>query len=1154
MGRKTIDTTLDLVTRVFVAELADGTQICSPLADPTLISIGRDTAALDELRLFLEEYLTQQPPEVLASFAFPPETELRELEVQVSREDLPPRLQLTTPISFAAVVIPHGRDHWVVVPALEHTFHVAPGENLEQAVSAEVRRMVVASEPTPPEFARLLPARAYRLEPLELLVDRSTQMVAGTARALRKKVIQRKQRADALEVLCSIGTPLHASLELLRGPPLCGRERELELLHGLLTGKQRMGVMLVGPDLSGKTALFHGWLRREHEAGRELSAFATSGAQLIAGMSGLGQWQERVRRVLQAAEQLDALLFFDNLTDLFGDRPEGKVDLAGAIRPFVEEGRVRLLGELRPEALDLFESRHMSFVSALHRVRVEPMDAAAAAEVLRSRVEHAARNAPHRPNLAHDAVQPLVALVDRYLPYQSHPGKGVRLYEELRAVHEQRRRGEEDWEDESGRIGEPEVLELFAMQSGIPLFLLRQDQPLELEDVVRGLGRRIIGQERAVRRVAETVCMVKANLQPAGKPLASFLFVGPTGVGKTELARSLAQFLFGSERRLLRFDMSEFMDPGAAQRLIQGTDRAEGVLTRNVRQQPFSVLLLDEIEKAHPAVFDLLLQVCGEGRLTDTGGRTAHFVNSIIIMTSNLGAAGRRAPIGIAAAPRSDEAYYEEQVIRAFRPEFVNRLDRVIAFQSLTAAQIHRVAHLALGRIARRRGLSELGLELDLSQAAVEHLAREGYSEAYGARQLRRHLEQHLVSPAAAMLAELGGRARGATLRASLEGEGSAVTSRSGRSRRESSSLARHRRGPLQLSLIKGRRVRRGSVAGPLGAISDLRREMDRRMALETVGEVRDQIDLIVAQLATQGGGKRKGQEPRGARERAELHAELHRLQQVWRRAAAQREEMETAEELALTALFEEEDPSAYVGEAGETFARFLEALFYLLVARRPRRDQATLLLQELDDGRGLDLWLRSLLERGSGRWGWNVSLHVDGGRATGKDRWPVERRWGPPRDAAWTLAELERPERRFRNLLLRVSGPYSGVCLALEQGTHRFEGFAPKPVQLSVELIARRIELTDEEWLSDKLTPISPAGLGGPRRRAPVRRFESPGGPCHVEGGRVVELGLERYWERFERVAVEQLLARIDRDDDEDLDALFNARLPDQPGVGGGQ
>jgi ATP-dependent Clp protease ATP-binding subunit ClpC len=1107
MGEQ-LPTNLELRTLILVRELFDGSELCLPVASPELVSFGDDGAGLTEQRLFLEEYLPDQPPEVLARFSCPAETELVELDVELPRWDLPDRLQLKTSITVGCVVFPHGRDRWVLVPAVGHTFHCGPSEDLKQALADEVRRMVTASEPTPLEYLAVLPPREHRLEELLLTIDRSALLVPGRGRERRRAIAERKQRADALKILESVSVPLHDSDDVQNGPPLVGRQHELELLEGLLGGTHRQSALLVGTDLVGKTALFHGWLRRRREAGRTVQAFATSGAQLIAGMSGLGQWQERVRRVMEAAERLDAVLYFDNLGDLLSDHAGSGVDIAGTMRPYLDDGRVRICGELRPESLDFFESRQPGFIAVLQRVRVEPMTVEQAREVLEARVAHAARHAPHRPNLAPEALQPLLDLVDRYQPYQPHPGKAVKLLEELRAASE-------GSPDRAPAIGERQLLELFSLQTGIPLFLLRQDLPLKLADLIGAFSKQLVGQDEAVRRVAETICVVKARLQPPGKPLATFLFIGPTGVGKTELARRLAAYLFGSDERLLRFDMSEFMDAAAAQRLIRGTDRDEGLLTRRVRQQPFCVLLLDEIEKAHPAVFDLLLQVCGEGRLTDAGGRTAYFSNAIIVMTSNLGVAARRDAIGLRGGATDDDAYYRDQVNRAFRPEFVNRIDRVIVFSSLTPSQIAQVARLGLLRLTGRRGLTEIGVELQVEEPALAELAWQGYSPQYGARHLRRHLEDNVVAPLARLLAGLGAAARGA--RAHL---------RPAATPRTEEPLAEAICGDLRLQVVRGgagspRHQQRFAQQAP--DISTLRRTAALHLQLPTVAEVKERLDVIVTQLSARR-PKTEGRDRRLAHDVGALQTEHHRLQPLWQRATQHHADLEGIEELALGALFAEEDAAPFVRESEETFDRFLEVLYYLFLAGRAHRDDVTLLVQELDDGRALDLWLRPLLAALERR-RWQLTAHVDGGQRVSGDVWPSERRWGPPRGVDWLQQQLALEQRPFRNLMLRCSGPYAGA-LALEGGLHHY-GTSASETLMVVFHVAQRTTFTDAEWLDPRLRPRTPAVFPELKRLAPVRCYERPSGPCLVLGrARSADVPLADYWARYEQIGIQHMLA----------------------------
>ena len=755
---------LELTTQLVVRELWSGGFVAFPVCDRSLCSIAPSLqTCLAQQRRFLARHLAAVAPEELARFTLPAGARLHETEVLIPREDLPRRLRIRQPIAVGAVVIPLLRESWVVLLPLDHTLYVAEGEDLDQAIRAEVSRIVTARDLSPYQYLRLLPPRAQWLESLTLSLELGEHGAPTRGLALLRQRVEQQRREEAHRVLRSVAVPLHESRDVREGPPVIGREAELRALGPLLGGKEPGAVLLLGPELVGKSALLIAWLRQELAAGRKRLVFSTSGSRLIAGMSGLGQWQARVGRVLKAARELDAILYFENLADLLAEH-SSFVDLPGAMKPALEEGRLRLCGELTPEALDLFEGRQAGFLSCLSRVRVGALAAEAADRAVRARVAYWADHEPDLPNLAPEALQPLLDLTERYQQAQPLPGKAVRLAEELRAMY----RDERTAEGGPRPITTERLIEAFSLRTGIPAFLLRDDRPLRAEEVTRHFESRLVGQELAVRSVTGTLCVVKAGLQPVGKPLATFLFIGPTGVGKTELARLLAGFLFGSQERLVRFDMSEFMDPFAAERLIRGTRGADGLLTRKVREQPFCVLLLDEIEKAHPAVLDLLLQVCGEGRLTDARGKTASFHNAILILTSNLGAAHRRAPVGIGSHPPSDERYYVRQVRQELRPELVNRLDRILVFGALSPTQVREVARVALQRIGERRGLVQAGIELAPADDVLEDPgAGRHLGGVWGARDAAPSGERACGPFGVVLVAAWLGRARRAGARAS---------------------------------------------------------------------------------------------------------------------------------------------------------------------------------------------------------------------------------------------------------------------------------------------------------------------------------------------------------------------------------------------------
>ena len=1127
---------IELRTQLLVRSLASGNSTVAPASSLGHTSFGRESESLSEQKIFLAEHLSRVAPEAVAHFNLPDGVRIVETEVLLTREDLPRRQQVRTPVQVHSLVIPSGKDAWVIVVPLDHTFYVRADDPLDAAIRSEVERLVAARELKPLEYLRLLPPRALRLVPMELSVERVERLPPGKVASLRKALQERERRKWATEILNSVATAMHTRTSR-HAPPLVAREGESRQVASLLDSKKRHASLIYGPSLAGKSALVREWLRARLARDERVPVYATSASQLIAGMSGLGQWEERVRRVLEAAEALDAVLWFDNLGDMLTEQAHSSVDIPSAIKPWLEEGRVRVVGELRADLLDVAERRHGGFLGCFSRVRVDPLDAKQTAQALQSRVDFERRHHAEKPRLRSDAVHTLIDLAERYLPYQAFPGKAFKLYDELRTIHE----NAGSHAARSPELTPTEVHEVFSLQSGIPAFLLRDDAALRLGDVVARLRQRLVGQEAAVRRVAEVVCVVKARMQPAGKPLATLLFVGPTGVGKTELARAVAALLFGSEDRMVRFDMSEFTDVEAADRLIRGSHGAEGLLTRRIREQPFGVVLLDEVEKAHPAVFDLLLQVCGEGRLTDGRGRTAYFHNAILIMTSNLGAAHERDALGFTRSAHDPTAYYQREVDRTFRPEFVNRLDRIVAFLPLTSDEVRRVASIALERIASRRGLAEQGVRLVVTDAAVDHLVRGGYSERYGARALRRHLEDHLVVPVARMLSRLGASVPRVAVHVSAPGETLLAPE-------EAVIALREEAGGLVFVVYNARSAAAERELHGVERIAGLRREVDRWMELHRVEAVREQIDHLVTSI---GYGSDATDAPNADRrtsaEIAELQSEHYRLHEAWTALTLARDELYTLEEVALIALFEHADNAEFAREAEAVMKRLRVALCHVLLVQERRRDAITLLVTELDDNRGFERWLLPLY-RDLERRGWSATSHIDAEPLGQGEEWPADRRWGPPRSPEEMLTRLGAPERPVRNVLVRVSGPWAGALLALEVGLHRWHlddsNDDARRVHLAVKLLGLRAAVPDKAWNHKSMLPESLGNLEERRKVPTVRDRDAKPGEVRVPGGGAVAGVFEQnYFDRLEDVTLEHLLW-YERDDAPERDALFEGSL----------
>lgn len=1026
-------TAVELDATIVVREMSSGGVYAYPLADPKLASRATSVeAALEQQERFLTRYLQKAPASALAGFSLPSEASMLEVPVILTRPDLPRRIAVTEPVTLACVVVPHERSFWVQILPLETFAYFEKAEDLHRAVAEAAEKAARVQDLSASEMLARLPAAKHVLHQLKLSISREDAADAGARAQARRKRASARERSAGEKLLAEVGTSLRVLHGKGRQPEVLGRREEIDSLTGLLGGSERLSVLLVGREMAGKSALMHGLVSRAvHGTGPDLlqgrMVVATSGAQLVAGQSGFGDLEQRVADVMSAAEELDAIVYFDNLGDVLSGQPGTMGDMVSGMLPYITGDRVRVVGELTPEQVSHYEKMHVGFFAALSRVSVEPLNKERTRPVLEARIRHARTREPHRPALAPTAVTPLLDLCDRYLAYEAFPGKAIRLHDELRAIHEAE-------VTESGApkpIGPSEVYRAFSARSGIPLFLLKEDRAVKLEEIERFFARRVIGQQEAVRRVAETVCMVKANLQPPGKPLANFLFIGPTGVGKTEVAKTLAQFLFGSGDRMVRFDMSEYMDPLAADRLIRGTLREEGELTRRVRQQPFCVILLDEIEKAHSAVFDLLLQVCGEGRLSDARGRTTWFNNAIIIMTSNLGAAYRRPDAGFGAttadAPDAIATYYLEQVDKHFRPEFVGRIDRVIPFSALQRSEVSAVAEVAMRKVVERDGLLGRATTLEVSPAALEGLANAGYSAAYGARALRRHLESALVGPVSAAMGTHAEALDGAVI-AVRRADEEAPEVEEGFTRAgtvEADELAIEVMRPL------GAQRRRG--AHSLAAIAALRRMADRCMHGPSVQTLRERLDYLIADLA---GAKTRNK----AATPSQAGAELGLLQGVLAEASEHAGAVADAEELAMAAFLEGADADLFVDEAHEAFARFERAFVRMLAGQEDVRSVA--LFARSVGGRGVHDFL-SIVDVASRDRGWDVMVHRVNDPEP-EEGWPAKARYGPPRTLAWWRerreTESDKARARWSAVLIRVRGALAGQLLGVEAGLWHVE------------------------------------------------------------------------------------------------------------------
>ncbi|MDA0814103.1 MAG: AAA family ATPase, partial [Verrucomicrobia bacterium] len=516
------------------------------------------------------------------------------------------------------------------------------------------------------------------------------------------------------------------------------RERDVELLGTWLLGRRPMSVLLVGEAGVGKTAVIEEMIRTNPAFGvngREM--WRTSGARIVAGMSGMGDWQERCMKMIGESKGRRALLNFGNLFELLevGQSSASTENIASFLRPWLARGEIQAVFECTPQQLAAIEQNDPRMLDAVRQLKLDEPEPASISAIL----ERVASDRGHQ--FGAEALTRVESLHRRFASYSSFPGRALRFIVRLR---------EQLAPSPERPVTAADADRAFAAETGMPSLLINDEEILDLDRTIRWFRDRVIGQEGAVDAAISAVAAIKARLSRPGKPLASFLFIGPTGVGKTELARTLVEFFFSDRNRMIRLDMSEFSTPGSAGRLASSNfGDSEGILTSQMRDQPFSLLLLDEFEKASPEVYDIFLQVLGEARLTDGAGRVADFSNAIIVMTSNLGAQtytgskfGFSDGSGMA---RVAVDHFTEAVKKELRPEFFNRIDRIVPFLPLPRDVVRQVVKRELSLIDSRDGLRNRNLAVTIEEPVVDLLVEAGYDPRYGARPVKRAIEQLLL-------------------------------------------------------------------------------------------------------------------------------------------------------------------------------------------------------------------------------------------------------------------------------------------------------------------------------------------------------------------------------------------------------------------------
>jgi ATP-dependent Clp protease ATP-binding subunit ClpC len=579
-----------------------------------------------------------------------------------------------------------------------------------------------------------------------------------------------KPQEEGTPTLDSLARDLTQSAREKRLDPLLGREKEVQRLIQVLSRRTKNNPVLVGEPGVGKTAIAEGLAQRivdglvPKEMLSKRLMMLDMGA-VVAGTKYRGEFEDRMKKVVdEIYRDGNVILFIDELHTLIGaGGAEGAIDASNILKPALARGELQTIGATTLDEYQKYIEKDSALERRFAKIQVDEPTPEEAEDILlglRGRYEEY-----HKVKITDEAVHAAVNLATRYISDRQLPDKAIDLIDESAARARLENLKLKEAENEGvyqTEVTEEAIVSVVAQWTGIPLKQLEKKETERLLELEKVLHERVVGQDEAVKAISKAIRRSRSGLSDPNRPIGSFMFLGPTGVGKTELAKTLASTMFGSEDALIRVDMSEFMEKHSTSRLVGsppgyvGYDEG-GQLTERIRQKPYSVILLDEVEKAHPDVFNILLQVLDDGHLTDSKGRKVNFKNTILIMTSNIGATALRdeKTVGFAAkdASKNHEAMKSrvlEELKKRFRPEFLNRVDEMLVFHSLSKEELHEIVKIMSQSIIERLKLQKI--DLKLTPAAIEVVSKAGFDPEYGARPIRRALQKEVEDKLSDML------------------------------------------------------------------------------------------------------------------------------------------------------------------------------------------------------------------------------------------------------------------------------------------------------------------------------------------------------------------------------------------------------------------